>query len=72
MALNLKPFYGPNDPFNHPLPTFPDKGIPLRSNTNNNPEFEKKDFLREEALNIKVKKMIADAFKNRLKRLDIF
>lgn len=71
MALNLKPFFGANAPFNHPQVTFPEKPIPLRSSTSNNPEFEKKDYLKEEALKNKIKKMITDGIKYKLKRLDI-
>lgn len=61
MALNIKPFYGPNAPFLHPEVTFPDEGIPINSQTPNDECFEKEDLLKKEKINRQVEKRFRDA-----------
>ena len=61
MALNIRPFYGPNFPFNHPLVTFPEKGIPLRAKSQNDEDLLKNDVLDKEVMKKKVKKILEDA-----------
>lgn len=71
MALNIRPFYGPNFPFNHPLITFPDKGIPLRSKSQNEQDILKHELLAEdEMMRKRVKKILEDAKTIRFRLLD--
>lgn len=70
MALNIRPFYGPNFPFNHPLVTFPDKGIPLRAKSQNEQDILEHSLLDEEVMKKRVKKILEDASKVRYRLLD--
>lgn len=70
MALNVKPLWGPHYPFMHPEVTFPEKEIPLRSFTSNEPDAEKREHLKESIMDRKVREMIENAEKVRLKKLD--
>lgn len=70
MALNIRPFYGPNFPFNHPPVSFPDKDIPLRAKSQNDQDILGGDKLGEEQMKSKVKKILEDAAKNHFKLLD--
>jgi hypothetical protein len=67
MALNIRPFYGPNFPFNHPLVTYPEQEIPLRAHTNNERDFLKRSLSEEE----RMKKAVKEIFE-RLKKVKNF
>lgn len=71
MALNIKPYFGPNDPFPHPEVSFPEKEIPLKATTDNDPKREKKDKLKEALMEEEVKWMMEKAREKFIKKLDL-
>jgi|GEM_PF-2670557 len=61
MALNIKPFYGPNDPFSHPEVTFSKEETPINSQTTSDECLDKEDLLKKERINRQVEKRFKDA-----------